>query len=162
MMSPMHSQTQSPAHSRSHSASQSLAASHPPTPLRAPAHVVPRLPTAFHSNFLTSLIGVATFLLFWPPLPFLHKTGWEILEAPPSWGLMTIVAIGGSVYNAGLMILIGIWGPTTSSVANLLTIGVVAVFDAVWMGHIPDLQTIIGAVGIAAGFGLLLWEGEED
>ncbi|BEI83287.1 hypothetical protein CcaverHIS002_0311550 [Cutaneotrichosporon cavernicola] len=78
------------------------------------------------------------------------------------WGLMAVVAVGGSIYNAGLMILIGIWGPTTSSVANLLTIGVVAVFDAVWMGHVPDLQTILGAVGIAAGFGLLLWEGEED
>ncbi|BEJ14123.1 hypothetical protein CspHIS471_0312970 [Cutaneotrichosporon sp. HIS471] len=162
VVSPMHSRTHTPAHSRSHSASHSRAASHPPTPMRAPPHIVPRLPTAFHSNFLTSLIGVATFVLFWPPLPFLHFTGWETLEAPPSWGLMAVVAVGGSIYNAGLMILIGVWGPTTSSVANLLTIGVVAVFDAVWMGHVPDLQTIMGAVGIAAGFGLLLWEGEED
>jgi drug/metabolite transporter (DMT)-like permease len=38
----------------------------------------------------------------------------------------------------------------------------VAIFDAVWMGHVPDLQTFVGAAGIAAGFGLLLWEGEED
>ncbi|CAK9780523.1 hypothetical protein CC85DRAFT_283414 [Cutaneotrichosporon oleaginosum] len=159
---PSLSRTHSPAHSRSHSDSHTPIPSHPPTPMRAPPHAVPRLPTALHSNFLTSLIGVATFVLLWPPLPFLHAAGWETLEAPPKWSLIAVVAIGGAVYNSGLMILIGVWGPTTSSVANLLTIGLVAIFDAVWMGHLPDLQTFIGAAGIAAGFGLLLWEGEED
>ena len=58
------------------------------------------------------------------------------------------------------MVLIGIWGPTTSSVANLLTIGLVAVMDAVWGGEIPDLQTMIGVAMICVGFGVLLWEGE--
>lgn len=58
------------------------------------------------------------------------------------------------------MILIGIWGPTTSSVANLLTIGLVAVIDAVLMGLLPSLQTLIGVGMICVGFGILLWEGE--
>ncbi len=58
------------------------------------------------------------------------------------------------------MVLIGIWGPTTSSVANLLTIGLVAIIDAVWLGNVPDLQTLIGVGMICAGFGVLLWEGE--
>ena len=58
------------------------------------------------------------------------------------------------------MVLIGIWGPTTSSVANLLTIGLVAMTDAVWMGDIPSIQTMIGVGMICAGFGVLLWEGE--
>ena len=66
-----------------------------------------------------------------------------------------------SLQNAGLMVLIGIWGPTTSSVANLLTIGLVAVFDAVWGGNVPDLQTLVGVGMICIGFGILLWEGEE-
>lgn len=58
------------------------------------------------------------------------------------------------------MVLIGIWGPTTSSVANLLTIGLVAITDAIWIGHIPDIQTLCGVGMICIGFGVLLWEGE--
>jgi drug/metabolite transporter (DMT)-like permease len=60
------------------------------------------------------------------------------------------------------MTLIGIWGPTVASVANLLTIGLVAVMDAVWMGRIPDLQTIGGAGLICGGFAALLWEGDVE
>lgn len=59
------------------------------------------------------------------------------------------------------MALIGIWGPTTSSVANLLAIGLVAIVDALWIGSLPDLQTFIGVGMICAGFGVLLWQGEE-
>lgn len=70
------------------------------------------------------------------------------------------VAIAETSQNAGLMVLIGIWGPTTSSVANLLTIGLVAVIDAVLLGHLPNLQTLIGVGMICVGFGVLLWEGE--
>lgn len=62
--------------------------------------------------------------------------------------------------NAGLMVLIGIWGPTTSSVANLLTIGLVAVIDAVWVGTVPSGQQLVGVGMICVGFGILLWEGE--
>lgn len=58
------------------------------------------------------------------------------------------------------MILIGIWGPTTSSVANLLAIGLVAVIEAVWLGQLPSLQTMLGVGLICIGFGVLLWEGE--
>lgn len=58
------------------------------------------------------------------------------------------------------MWLIGVWGPTTSSVANLLAIGLVAVVDAVWLGHVPDFLTIIGVAAICVGFGVMLYEGE--
>ena len=58
------------------------------------------------------------------------------------------------------MILIGIWGPTTSSVANLLTIGLVAVLDAVVMAVMPSLRALIRVGMICAGFVILLWEGE--
>lgn len=59
------------------------------------------------------------------------------------------------------MVLIGIWGPTTSSVANLLTIGLVAVIDAIWVGTVPSVQQLAGVGMICVGFGILLWEGEE-
>lgn len=58
------------------------------------------------------------------------------------------------------MILIGLWGPTTSSVANLLTIGLVALLDAIVMGVMPSLVALLGVGMICAGFGILLWEGE--
>ncbi len=105
-MSPVHSRSHTPSHSRSHSAAHTPSPSHPPTPMRAPPHALPRLPTAFHTNILTSLIGVATFVLLWPPFPLLHATGWESFEAPPVWSLIVVVAVGGAVYNAGLMILV--------------------------------------------------------
>ncbi|ORX37911.1 hypothetical protein BD324DRAFT_623774 [Kockovaella imperatae] len=127
-----------------------------------------QLPPALLANFLTSSIGLTTIFFLWMPLPILHWLGWETFHWPGSrgesameiWTDLNIVSWGGAIYNAGLMILIGIWGPTTSSVANLLTIGLVAVFDAVWGGSIPDFQTLVGVAMICLGFGVLLWEGE--
>lgn len=125
---------------------------------------MPTLPVGLHSNFLVSAIGLATFLLLWFPLPILNMTGMEKFELPSTaylWGIVAVVAVCGAIYNAGLMMLIGLWGPTTSSVANLLTIGLVAIADALWMGRAPDLQTVLGAGMICAGFAVLLYEGEE-
>lgn len=155
-------------------------------PIHSPIHPPVILPPALHANFLTSCIGLATFVLMWPPLIALHWTGWEVFRWPAGegvssgtvWAGLAVVAWAGAFYvsssglqpegereltcqNAGLMVLIGIWGPTTSSVANLLTIGLVAVIDAVLMGLLPTLQTLIGVGMICAGFGILLWEGEE-
>ncbi|WWD20202.1 hypothetical protein CI109_104678 [Kwoniella shandongensis] len=127
------------------------------------------LPPALHANFLTSCIGLTTLLLLWPPIIGLHWLGYETFEWPGSgdtasswkvWLALEVVAWSGSLYNAGLMVLIGIWGPTTSSVANLLTIGLVAIVDALWTGYMPDLQTFLGVGMICVGFGVLLWEGE--
>ncbi|WVQ96094.1 hypothetical protein IAU59_003195 [Kwoniella sp. CBS 9459] len=128
------------------------------------------LPPALHANFLTSCIGVATLLLMWPPILALDWMGYEDFRWPGTgsgaeafwdiWSSLSIVFCAGSLYNAGLMVLIGIWGPTTSSVANLLTIGLVALVDSLWLGQMPDFQTVIGVGMICVGFGVILWEGE--
>ncbi|WRT69557.1 uncharacterized protein IL334_006544 [Kwoniella shivajii] len=124
------------------------------------------LPPALHSNFLTSCIGIATLLLLWPPIIALDWTGYEPFHWPRGdhafeiWLSLIAVFIGGTLYNAGLMVLIGLWGPTTSSVANLLTIGLVALVDSIWLGQIPDFQTLLGVGMICIGFGVILWEGE--
>ncbi|WVW86787.1 hypothetical protein I302_108841 [Kwoniella bestiolae CBS 10118] len=125
-----------------------------------------KLPPALHANFITSCIGIATLLLLWPPILLLDWTGYEKFHWPDGenvmriWGCLGLVFAGGTIYNAGLMVLIGLWGPTTSSVANLLTIGLVALIDSIWLGQIPDLQTLLGVGMICVGFGVLLWEGE--
>lgn len=59
-------------------------------------------------------------------------------------------------------ILIGLLGPTTASVANLLTIGIVALADAFFLGHSIPFWTLIGAGLVGSGFGTLLWAGEEE
>ncbi|WWC65980.1 uncharacterized protein I303_108602 [Kwoniella dejecticola CBS 10117] len=121
------------------------------------------LPPALHANFITSCIGLATLLLLWPPIFLLDWSGYETFAWPAGEGVWTCLAAifaGGTLYNAGLMVLIGIWGPTTSSVANLLTIGLVALVDSIWLGQIPDGQTLLGVGMICVGFGVLLWEGE--
>ena len=46
--------------------------------------------------------------------------------------------------------------------ANLLTIGLVAVTDAFYLGHTTPFWTLVGAGLVGAGFGTLLWAGEED
>ncbi|WVQ75117.1 hypothetical protein IAR50_004726 [Cryptococcus sp. DSM 104548] len=135
--------------------------------VRTHGHPVP-LPPALHANFMTSCIGVATFLFLWPPIIWLHWMGYEVFQWPGDagesvamiWGGLAAVAWGGALYNAGLMVLIGVWGPTTSSVANLLAIGLVTLVDALWVGIMPDLQTFVGVVFICAGFGGVLWEGD--
>ncbi len=64
-------------------------------------------PFGFHPNFLTSAIGICTFLLLWIPIPVLDYFQIEIFAFPDSW--RTVLAIGtiamsGVVFNAGFMV----------------------------------------------------------
>jgi hypothetical protein len=57
------------------------------------------LPLALHANFLTSLIGAATLLLFWIPIPLLHWTGLEEFELPYGhFMLLAVICIMGATY----------------------------------------------------------------
>jgi drug/metabolite transporter (DMT)-like permease len=58
-------------------------------------------------------------------------------------------------------ILIGLLGPTTASVANLLTIGLVALIDSFYLGRAIPGWTLVGASLVGSGFGVLLWAGED-
>lgn len=65
----------------------------PETPIRT------SLPLALHANFLTSLIGVATLLLFWIPIPLLHWSGLEEFELPYGhFGLLAVICAMGATY----------------------------------------------------------------
>jgi hypothetical protein len=57
------------------------------------------LPLALHANYLTSLIGAATLLLFWIPIPLLHWTGLEEFELPYGhFMLLAVICIMGATY----------------------------------------------------------------
>jgi drug/metabolite transporter (DMT)-like permease len=86
------SRSSSPASRTSHSHSSSHTNPH--------AHV-PHLPAAFHSNFLTSCLGLGTIAFLWIPFPFLHVTGIEEFVLPNGsrvWTTLIFVASMGAIY----------------------------------------------------------------
>lgn len=136
------------------------------------------LPIALHANLLTSIIGWMTLLIFWLPIPLLNWLGLEAFVWPSGiWPWMLVICLAGATYNAGFMVsplrcrclttcltssaqvLIGILGPVTASLANLLTIAVIAVIETVF-GQAMHLWTMVGASLVALGFGLIVWQGE--
>jgi len=120
-------------------------------------------PFGFHPNLLTSLMGFFTFILLWIPIPFLHYSGAEIFRLPPNFfTVLTIsgIALGGVVFNAGFMVLLGIWGPIIVSVGNLLTIVLVLISDCIFGAGIDTLTTwsLLGSGGIVLAFGVLAYD----
>jgi len=120
-------------------------------------------PFGFHPNLLTSIMGLFTFILLWIPIPFLHYSGAEIFRIPPNFStVLTIsgIALGGVVFNASFMVLLGIWGPIIVSVGNLLTIVLVLISDCVFGAGTDSLTTwsLLGSGGIVLAFGVLAYD----
>ncbi|KAI0257110.1 hypothetical protein BJV78DRAFT_11161 [Lactifluus subvellereus] len=120
-------------------------------------------PFGLHPNLLTSGIGLMTFFAFWILLPILHYSGYERFRLPDSpIAILSIagIAISGLVFNAGAMVLLGIWGPIVVSVGNLLTIVLILLSD-VTIGQGVDVITpwnLAGSCGIMAAFGILVYD----
>ncbi|KAJ7103551.1 hypothetical protein B0H15DRAFT_812695 [Mycena belliarum] len=120
-------------------------------------------PFGLHPNLLTSAIGLCTLGLLWIFIPVLHIMGVEPFLLPPNLGVFfTIVgiALSGVVFNAGFMVLLGLWGPIIVSVGNLLTIVLVFISDVLF-GAGVEAVTLGGVVGsgvIVAAFGLLVYD----
>ncbi|KAI0052866.1 hypothetical protein FA95DRAFT_1171878 [Auriscalpium vulgare] len=120
-------------------------------------------PFGLHPNFITSGIGLTTFGVLWIFIPVLHYTGGETFRLPPnSFTVLAIAGIAttGVIFNAGLMTLLGIWGPVIVSVGNLLTIVLVLVSDTIF-GHAAEVLTIwslTGSAGIILAFGILVYD----
>ncbi|KAI0308234.1 hypothetical protein B0F90DRAFT_138893 [Multifurca ochricompacta] len=89
-------------------------------------------PFGLYPNLVTCGIGLMTLYSLWIILPVLHYSGYERFRLPHD-AIVTFsiagIAISGLVFNAGLMILLGIWGPIVVSVGNLLTIVLVFLSD---------------------------------
>lgn len=64
-------------------------------------------PFALYANFLTTCIGLCTFVLLWIPIPFLHISGAEAFHLPPDLttvGVIAAISLSGVAFNAGLMV----------------------------------------------------------
>ncbi|KAH7930939.1 hypothetical protein BV22DRAFT_1053502 [Leucogyrophana mollusca] len=118
-------------------------------------------PFGLHPNLLTSTIGLCTFLLLWIPIPFLHHYGIEQFALPSN--IRTVFAIAGIcftgvIFNAGFMILLGLWGPVITSVGNLLTI-VLSLFSDLMFGSVGLTKWgLLGAGMIVGAFSVLVYD----
>ncbi|KAJ3499872.1 hypothetical protein NMY22_g19465 [Coprinellus aureogranulatus] len=126
-------QSVSPAEDNDSDESEPLARSSPSSPSSEEALYPP--PFGLHPNLLTSLIGVTTFFLLGLIIPVLHMTGVEPFALPPNLktaASIAGIALGGMVFNAGFMVLLGVWGPIVTSVGNLLTIVLMLISDIIF------------------------------
>ncbi|KAJ6621730.1 hypothetical protein B0H10DRAFT_2017232 [Mycena sp. CBHHK59/15] len=120
-------------------------------------------PFGLHPNLLTSAIGLCTLGVLWIFLPLLHYSGIELFLFPRNLTtVFTIVgiALSGVVFNAGFMVLLGVWGPIITSVGNLLTIVLVFVSDVIFGAGVEavTLGGVVGCAVIVAAFGVLVYD----
>ncbi|KAF8642325.1 hypothetical protein AX16_009595 [Volvariella volvacea WC 439] len=122
-----------------------------------------RPPFGLHPNFITSVVGLCTLVALWIPIPLLHYYGIEPFKLPEN--IQTCVAIAGIAltgvaFNAGFMILLGIWGPIVASVGNLLTIVLVFLSDIIFGpgAEIMTFWSVLGSIVIVLAFGILAYD----
>ncbi|KAG8962385.1 hypothetical protein FRC05_005356 [Tulasnella sp. 425] len=123
------------------------------------------LPFGLHENFFTWLVGFTTLSVLWIPLYLAYalKLG-PPLELPPNpriWLLVGLTAAMNLIYNAGSLILLGIWGPVLMTVGNLLNVALVLAADALFRKGMETITagTLLGSAMIVGAFGILASEG---
>ncbi|KAJ3558952.1 hypothetical protein NP233_g11387 [Leucocoprinus birnbaumii] len=120
-------------------------------------------PFALYPNLLTCLMGVATGVLLSVFIPILHYAGIESFRLPSNWWTVFSIAgiaLSGVVFNSGLMILLGMWGPVVTSVGNLLTTVLVLVSDTLFGNGMDTLTfwSLLGCSAIVVAFGVLAYD----
>lgn len=120
-------------------------------------------PFGLHANLLTCLMGVITCLVLGIFLPILHNTGLETFHWPSSTLVLASIvgiALGGVVFNSGLMVLLGTWGPIITSVGNLLTIVLVLISDIIFGNGTSTITiwSLVGCGAIVFAFGVLAYD----
>ncbi|KAG8963579.1 hypothetical protein FRC00_005721 [Tulasnella sp. 408] len=128
----------------------------------APASSPPySLPFGLHANFFSWTIGMITFFIFWIPLALINimKLGPPV-ELPPNptvWLYLGFISMMSMTYNAGVLILLYMWGPVLIAVASLLTIVLVLVGDVLFGKGLQTITagTLLGSTMIVGAFGLL-------
>ncbi|KAK6336105.1 hypothetical protein TWF696_001673 [Orbilia brochopaga] len=116
------------------------------------------------SVIVGSSIGFFTATVFWIPLPVLHIFGWETFELPglaaAFWTFMGMVA--GVFLTLSFLSLTALTSPVLSSVAAMLSIFVVALYDWLFTGHGLTGATLAGGSSIIVAFLLIGWSTYEE
>ncbi|KAJ1795112.1 hypothetical protein GGH19_003671 [Coemansia sp. RSA 1807] len=119
------------------------------------------VPRDFHSlfavNFMTSMLGLCTLMLFWIPVPIFHITGIERFHWPTRAQMLLILAnaLAGVAYNGCFMIALALTSPLFAAVGVMLTIPAMAVVDMTMQGHVLDWNVFAGGAAILTGFCIL-------
>jgi len=100
-------------------------------------------------------------MVFWIPIPLLHHYQIESFRLPPNASTLTAIAcIAASsvAYNAGFMVLLGVWGPIVTSVGSLLTIVLTFISDLIFGTVAFTIGGLFGAGLIVCAFGILVYD----
>ncbi|KAI0724593.1 hypothetical protein C8T65DRAFT_6821 [Cerioporus squamosus] len=135
----------------------------PASPLLAREETTDPPPFGLYPNMLTSAIGICTFLTLWIPIPILHFLDIEPFALPHraiAYGVIALIALSGSIFNAGFMVLMGVWGPIVTSVGSLLSIVLVFISDAIFGDAVDTITiwSILGCSAIVFAFGMLAYD----
>ncbi|KAF9457080.1 hypothetical protein BDZ94DRAFT_288788 [Collybia nuda] len=126
-------------------------------------HTIDPLPFGLHANLLTSIIGLLTFVILWVPIPIFHYLDIEPFVLPQNAKTtfaIAGIALTGVIFNAGFMVLLGLWGPIITSVGNLLTIVLVFFSDMIFGDGLENmtLWSLSGCSVIVAAFSVLAYD----
>ncbi|KAJ7932419.1 hypothetical protein B0H13DRAFT_1955396 [Mycena leptocephala] len=107
-------------------------------------------PFGLHPNLLTSAIGLCTLCVLWIFIPSCTTR----VSLTITFTIVGI-ALSGVVFNAGFMVLLGVWGPIITSVGNLLTIVLVFISDVLFGAGVAAVTagSVVGCGIIVAAFG---------
>lgn len=118
-------------------------------------------PFGLHANLITASMGMCTLLVLWIPIPILHYYGLEEFRLPTRPDILTAIAgiaASGVIFNAGFMILLGIWGPIVTSVGSLMTI-VLTLFSDMFFGTVAlTFGGLVGTGVIVGAFAMLVFD----
>ncbi|KAJ6257464.1 hypothetical protein Dda_7249 [Drechslerella dactyloides] len=116
------------------------------------------------SVIVGSSIGFFTTTVFWVPLPVLHFFGWEVFELPgfaaAFWTGVGMVC--GVLFTMAFLSLTALTSPVLSSVAAMLSIFFVALYDWLFADSRLTGATLSGGTSIIVAFLLIGWSTYEE
>ncbi|CDK27481.1 unnamed protein product [Kuraishia capsulata CBS 1993] len=125
-----------------------------------PSSAVSARRQATFSNFAMSVIGFWTFSCLWIPLLLVHVTNIHRFSFPASsleWGLILASLLSNICFSCSFLALMALTSPVLSSVASLLTIMLVGVFEWVAFGIKVSSSQLLGYLLVVVGFGVLTY-----
>lgn len=125
-----------------------------------PSELVSARRQATFSNFIMFLIGINTFFIMGIILIFVELTGihhFEIPSNPKVIIIMSVSIMSNHLFSVSFLGLMSLTSPVFSSVASLITILVVGIFEWIFRGIIITLYQVFGYILIMIGFGILTY-----
>lgn len=123
-----------------------------------PSELVSARRQATFSNFVMCLMGINSLISVGILIISAHVTGLHKFHIPTDltiWLYIIGSVVANHLFSVSFLGLMSLTSPVLSSVASLLTILVVGVFEWIWRGIIITFAQIIGYFFIIVGFALL-------